>query len=295
MSDTAAPPQSTDTGTDARSVDRRRSLPGGRAVVGAFLVTLAAVGIFTAYLRSNAVPTTTYVIATRDLAPGDVLTAGDLTTVPIDLPNDQAGRTIANPEAMVDRIVLSPLFQGELIGLGDTGDARELPGTSSLTVPIETSRALGGNLAAGDRVDVIATFEETTRFVAVNLPIIETVTDGTVTSVTLATSSPTTVLAVANAIDTATVFLALNNTDADASTTKPVKPGAEVLNPADGDDDDLDGSELESATEPEPSSSASPTPAATPAPTPTPALPSTPTPAPPSTPTPAPTTAANEG
>lgn len=251
--------------------------------MGAFLVTLAAVGIFTAYLRSNAVPTTTYVVATRDLLPGDVLSARDMTTVPIDLPDNQARRTTAKPELMVDRIVLSQLFEGELIGLGDTADARELPGTSSLTVPLETSRALGGNLTAGDRVDVIATFEDTTRFVAVNLPIIEAVTDGTVTSVTMATSSPTTVLAVANAIDTATVFLAMSNTDADATMATPVTPGAEVLNPTDGDDDELDTGELAPTPAPEPTDSASPTPTpptlSTPAPAATTSSPATPAPA----------------
>lgn len=266
MSSTATAPPATDNG-EPRTVRRRRSLPGGRAVVGAFLVTLAAVGIFTAYLRSNAVPTTSYVVAARDLLPGDVLTARDLTTVPIDLPDAQAQRTTNNPVAMVDRVVLAPIYEGELIGLGDTGDASEVPGASLMTVPIETSRALGGTLAPGDRVDVIATVDDTSRFVAVDLPVSEAVTDGAVTSVTLATSSPTTVLAIANAIDTADVFLARSNGDADPRTVEPVTPDADVLAPAEGDDSGLDTSGLGSQLQPEPSQDAS-TPAPTDAPTP---------------------------
>lgn len=266
MSSTATAPPATDNG-EPRTVRRRRSLPGGRAVVGAFLVTLAAVGIFTAYLRSNAVPTTSYVVAARDLLPGDVLTARDLTTVPIDLPDAQAQRTTNNPVAMVDRVVLAPIYEGELIGLGDTGDASEVPGASLMTVPIETSRALGGTLAPGDRVDVIATVDDTSRFVAVDLPVSEAVTDGAVTSVTLATSSPTTVLAIANAIDTADVFLARSNGDADPRTVEPVTPDADVLAPAEGDDSGLDTSGLGSQLQPEPSQDAA-TPAPTDAPTP---------------------------
>lgn len=266
MSSTANAPPATDNG-EPRTVRRRRSLPGGRAVVGAFLVTLAAVGIFTAYLRSNAVPTTSYVVAARDLLPGDVLTARDLTTVPIDLPDAQAQRTTNNPVAMVDRVVLAPIYEGELIGLGDTGDASEVPGASLMTVPIETSRALGGTLAPGDRVDVIATVDDTSRFVAVDLPVSEAVTDGAVTSVTLATSSPTTVLAIANAIDTADVFLARSNGDADPRTVEPVTPDADVLAPAEGDDSGLDTSGLGSQLQPEPSQDAA-TPAPTDAPTP---------------------------
>jgi len=231
VTDIATAPPATEAGT-TRPVGRRRSLPGGRAVVGAFLVTLAAVGIFTAWLQANAVPSTTWVVAARDLLPGDVLTAADITTVPIDLPEAQANRTTNNPAAMVDRIVLSPLFEGELVGVGDTADASAVAGTSSLTIPVETSRALGGTLTSGDRVDVVATFEDTTRYVAVDLPVVEAVVDGTVTSVTLATTNPTTILAVANAVDTATVFLARTNPDGDATSTAPVVPDAEVLDPA---------------------------------------------------------------
>jgi Flp pilus assembly protein CpaB len=225
----------TDRPAPDRSVDRRRSLPGGRAVVGAFLVTLAAVGIFAAYLRASAEPTTSWVVAARDLLPGDVVTAADITTVAIDLPDAQARRTANNPDAMLGRVVISPLFADELVGVGDTADGADVEGTSALTFPIETSRALGGSLAAGDRVDVVATFEDATRFVAIDLPVVEATTDGAVTSVTLATSDPSTVLAVANAIDTSEVFLAATNPEGSATTTDAVGPRTrtDVATPAD--------------------------------------------------------------
>src|SRR5687768_720166 len=50
-----------------RAVRRRSALPTGRAVVGGFLVALAALGIFAAYSSATAGPTTSYVVARRDL------------------------------------------------------------------------------------------------------------------------------------------------------------------------------------------------------------------------------------
>lgn len=214
-----------------RTVSRRRNLPGGRAVVGAFLVTLAAVGIFTAYLRSNAVPSTEYLVAARDLLPGDVITDQDLRAVAIELPEEQVSTTAANASAMVDRVVLSPMAQGELIGVGDTADPAEVAGTSSVTVPLETSRSLGGELEAGDRVDVIATWDGSTRYVASDLPVIRAHVEGTTTSVTVAAPTPQAVLAVANAIDTAEVFLARTNPTTTTAGVAPVTPDSPPVVP----------------------------------------------------------------
>lgn len=210
-----------------RALRRRRNLPGGRAVVGAFLVTLAAVGIFMAWLQTNAAPTSQYATAARDLLAGEVLEAQDLALVAIDLPPEQQRLTVASAEGMVGRVVLSPMTQGELFGVGDTADGADIPGTSSLTVPIETNRALAGQLEPGDRVDVIATWEDTSRFVATDLAVVDAVIDGTSTAVTLAPQDPQMALAIANAIDTAEVFLARTNPTGDVSLAVPVTPDAD--------------------------------------------------------------------
>lgn len=234
MTDQAAARRPDDEPAPGRSVTRRRSLPGGRAVVGAFLVTLAAVGIFTAYLRSNAVPTTEYVVAARDLLPGDLLTSRDLRLVAIELPDAQVATTAANADAMVDRVVLSPMSEGELFGLGDTADPAEVSGTSAVTVPLETNRALAGELEPGDRVDVIATHEDVTRYVAGDLAVVRVAVDGTVTAVTLAAPDADTVLAVTNAIDTADVFLARTNPNVVIGDTSEVTAGSTAATPDGG-------------------------------------------------------------
>lgn len=231
MTDQAAATRRDDEPASGRSVTRRRSLPGGRAVVGAFLVALAAVGIFTAYLRSNAVPTTEYVVAARDLLPGDVLTSQDLRLVAIQLPDAQVATTASNRDAMVDRVVLSPVTEGELFGVGDTADAAEVAGTSAVTVPLDTNRALAGDLEPGDRVDVIATHDDVTRYVAGDLAVVRATVDGTATAVTLAAPDAATVLAVTNAIDTAEVFLARANPDVVIEDTSEVTAGSTTVTP----------------------------------------------------------------
>jgi hypothetical protein len=55
--------------TGGRSLGRRPSLPGGRALVGAALVVAAAVLTYAAYLGANAGPGQTYVVPRRDLQP----------------------------------------------------------------------------------------------------------------------------------------------------------------------------------------------------------------------------------
>src|SRR4051794_21908661 len=70
----------------AHVIAPRRGLPSGRAVVGGFLVALAAVGIFAAYSGAQRRSRTFYVVAAHDVAPGTRLSAADLSLTAIDLP-----------------------------------------------------------------------------------------------------------------------------------------------------------------------------------------------------------------
>ncbi|TML58120.1 MAG: hypothetical protein E6G17_12765, partial [Actinobacteria bacterium] len=69
-----------------RAVRRRRSLPSGRALVGGLLVAIAAVGVFGAWLSATAAPTSSYVVARHDIAPGHRVTRADLALVRLHLP-----------------------------------------------------------------------------------------------------------------------------------------------------------------------------------------------------------------
>src|SRR4051812_10364383 len=78
-----------------RPIHRRRSLPGTRAVVGALLVALAAVGLFVASTSASARGRVHVVVATRDLAIGDHIGSGEIGLQQVELPAATRRRTFA--------------------------------------------------------------------------------------------------------------------------------------------------------------------------------------------------------
>jgi hypothetical protein len=137
------------TAQSPRLLARRRSLPSGRAVVGGFLVALAALGAFVAARGTGNGPSHHYVVAAHDIVAGTKLTARDLRTSAVDLPDDMAARAFTDTAAVVGRVATTSLASGELVQAssvvgGDAADPR-----FQLSVPVERSRALDGLLVAG--------------------------------------------------------------------------------------------------------------------------------------------------
>lgn len=145
--------------TSGRAVRRRSTLPTGRAVVGGFLVALAALGIFAAYTSATAGPTTTYVVARRDIPVGTRLGADDLTSLPMELPDVVAREAAFSDEGpLIGTTTVGPVRRGELVQAGDVVKKRSGPGELEVSFELESSRALAGTLRPGERVDVLATF-----------------------------------------------------------------------------------------------------------------------------------------
>ncbi|MEY2430835.1 MAG: hypothetical protein QOC92_560 [Acidimicrobiaceae bacterium] len=137
---------------------RRRSLPSGRAVVGGFLVAVAALGAFVAARGTGGGPSQLYVVVAHDVVAGTKLKASDLRTTAVDLPDDMAARAFTNVDAVAGRIATTSLANGELVQAssvvgGDAADPR-----FQLSIPVERSRALDGLLVAGEKVDVLVTY-----------------------------------------------------------------------------------------------------------------------------------------
>lgn len=141
-----------------RPLLRQRRLPSGRAVVGGFLVALAALGTFLAARGTDAAPSHSYVVAAHDVIAGTKLDAADLRLEAIDLPTGVASRSFTDLAAVVGRVATTSLARGELVQAsavvaGDAADPR-----FQLSLPLERSRALDGLVAIGERVDVLATY-----------------------------------------------------------------------------------------------------------------------------------------
>ena len=165
----------TDTGTDSgdapasagskRSIVSRRSLPNGRAVVGALLVTVSAVGAFAFANGGNNGPSTEYLVLLRDIEAGDSISAADLASEPMTLSPQLAD--IAFESASTDSAggldgatALRFLHAGGLLLAPDVRDLApiaDLDSTSihelTLPVPLDRTPEL---LRRGDRVTILA-------------------------------------------------------------------------------------------------------------------------------------------
>lgn len=213
-----------------RTVRRRRSLPGGRAIVGAFLITAAAVGVFAAYLDATALPSDSWLVAADEIVPGTVLETSALDTVAMDVPVAQSAQLVPAEriDDVVGRVALGPVRTGDLLQW-TTVLADEPPaGASTFTFSVPGSRvALRGELAAGDTIDIVATYADTTVYVARDIALLTRPAAGSgdgATTITIAVEDPGTVLAVANALDSARVFVVRSDPDGDAELPPPFRP-----------------------------------------------------------------------
>jgi hypothetical protein len=208
-----------------RVLRRRRTLPGGRAVVGALLVAAAAIGVTGVVLRATAAPTTAFVVAGTTLEPGqrfetaeDVRAAFGRTTV--DLPPTLAERAIPAEriDDLVGSVLVSPLDRGDLVVRSAFAEARDGDGRDVLSFLVPRSAAVGGALRSGDLVDVVATYGSgtaaVTDYVARGITVVAAVapdagvvgTSGDLT-ITLAVDDAAQVLALGHAFSTGDVLL----------------------------------------------------------------------------------------
>lgn len=197
-----------------RRVRPSRGLPGGRAVVGGFLVAAAAVGIFAAHSAATAPPETAYAVATQDVPVGSVLTGGEFAFVPVDLPDPTTDRAV--PRAAADQlpglVTVAPLRAGDL--LMDSAVVRRGAGTETedVSVAVPRSRSLMDQLRVGERIDVVAAYGGSTTYVVrhVQVVAIDEAAGGIGEGArvyTLALATPEDVQAVVHAVVNAEVFL----------------------------------------------------------------------------------------
>ena len=144
---------------NGRQVRRRQPLPTGRAVLGGFLIAIAALGIFVAWTGATRGPVEKFVVAARDLPIGTRLTADDLRLVEMDLPASLAARSAFDSTgALVGVQVINPIKAGELVQASALIDAKAEVGRLEVSFSIEAGRAVGGSLKAGEFIDFLATF-----------------------------------------------------------------------------------------------------------------------------------------
>jgi hypothetical protein len=158
--DHLAPTESLD---GPRRADRRRSrrgrrhvrLPTPRALLGAALITLAAAGVLVS-TRPSGGADTRWVVATRDVPAGTSLSADDLGTVAIELPDGVVAVPGADAERLVGRVTRTDLATLSVLRPDDVWERRPLA-RDGVEVPITVDIGrLPAGLRPGATVDVLA-------------------------------------------------------------------------------------------------------------------------------------------
>lgn len=149
-----------DSPTARRSFFPRRGLPSGRAVVGALLVTLAAVGAFATATAADSGPTSEYLVLLHDIEAGDSVQARDVVSMALDLSPTIATHALRSPAGLDGATALSHLHEGSLLDVRDLNGAPFIDGEPvvsihELTIPVPRDRA-PASLRRGDRVTVLA-------------------------------------------------------------------------------------------------------------------------------------------
>jgi Flp pilus assembly protein CpaB len=142
---------------------RATPLPSGRAVVGALLMTVAALGVFVALRSAGDGPDQAIVVAATDVPIGHRLSAADVRVQRGQLPEGTSSATFDSAAATAGAITVAPLRAGDIVQrsavIGPTpGGGDDQDRGRQFSFSVERDRALDGALQRGERVDVLATY-----------------------------------------------------------------------------------------------------------------------------------------
>lgn len=152
-----------------------------RTALGLLLFSLSFLGV--QRIVHEARSTVSMWAAARELPRDLELTDGDLVVAEVALPPEMRSRYASASRPLEGAVLSQTLAKGELVpttwlaGSGGTSPGR------SMTIPAAPEHALGGTLEAGDRIDVLATFDRDdvrarTTLLAADIEVIQAVTTG---------------------------------------------------------------------------------------------------------------------
>lgn len=142
----------------------RRPLPGGRAVVGALLITASIVGVLLANRAASDGPHTSYLVLRHDVDAGARIDRTDLREERLELTAAVAEHAVLATDDFGHATALAPLAAGQLlvrpsVRMGPN-DAPADPAARAFSFAVERPRALDGDIQTGERIDLLATYGE---------------------------------------------------------------------------------------------------------------------------------------
>ena len=123
--------------------------------MGAFLVAVAAVVVFSASLAGASKPGQRWVVAARPLPAGSILSPADLTSSTMRLSRSSAALAFRQPEAVEGRALAVALPTGALVESPELVPARSAPALRPVSVAVDPVSLAA--LSPGAPVDVLAT------------------------------------------------------------------------------------------------------------------------------------------
>ena len=147
----------------------RRRNPLTRVSAAHLLMLLAAALAFATNLvvLRNHDETRAVVVAAVNLPAGRPLESTHLRAVEVDVDDALYATLIPWAQAadLVGQVTSHPISEGVLIGTTDFRDPSGPAGLRSMSIPIDAEHAVGGELAEGDRIDLILVSDEGPRYV----------------------------------------------------------------------------------------------------------------------------------
>lgn len=139
----------------ARLASRR---PSRRAIAGGLLVAIAALVAWLAVDAGGHRPGRSIVVATRTISPGERIDASSLEVRTVTIDDALASRAFSSTTQLVDAVAIGPIGEGDAVprsAVVQDGNGEHL---RQFSFPVDRDRSLNGELRAGERVDVMATY-----------------------------------------------------------------------------------------------------------------------------------------
>lgn len=216
---------------------RRRRLRERISLGHLFMIASALLAfVLVVSVLQDRTATVRVLLASQEILPGATITPGMVEEVTIPAENDLVG-SMATMN-VIDGVPTASqrIAPGDPITLTALAPSASPTGLRAMSLPIERISAVGGDIAAGDRIDVISAGAGTARYVAVDLEVLATQSSqrssGALTDTALTTYYVTvsvddrTALELALALGTSEISI-LRSTGAN-----PVDPAARDLVPA---------------------------------------------------------------
>jgi len=144
-----------------REISPRKALPNSRALVGALLISIAAVGAYSAATGGSSGPTTEFLVMNTTVSAGQPVGLNGVSFEAMDIPPDVARSAINSTDGLEGAIALRDLRPGEILSLNDLIaspliDGSPLGPVHELAFPVPLDRTPPG-LVRGDRVTILST------------------------------------------------------------------------------------------------------------------------------------------